>query len=141
MAAENEQKIEGNPLISTSKVAVQDMVAWSYLKVILLQVLLTICFVAGLLFSMGKLAAISALIGGGIAVGGSLIYARFALIANGTPGSLLRAHFCAEIAKVFATVSMFAAVMIFMQWVAVPWVFTAFLVASAGYWFSLLVIK
>jgi F0F1-type ATP synthase assembly protein I len=122
----------------------QQMVALSYSKVVLLQALLGICFVVSLWLFNGSSAAVSAAIGVGIAVLSSMVYARLALVSKreaDSAGAILRAHFTAEISKVVTVIVLFAVVMIFMKWVAVGWLFAAFIVASAGYWISLLVVK
>jgi ATP synthase protein I len=141
MTAESEQNARISPFASPPQIAARRMVVWTYFKVILLQVLLTLCFVTPLLFLGGKLAALSASIGGGIAIVGSLVYARIALVVTDSAGAILLAHFGAEIAKVLATVAMFAVVLLLMKWVIVGWLLTAFAVALAGYWLALLLIK
>ncbi len=122
----------------------QQTVALSYAKVVVLQVLLGICFVASLWIFYGSNAAVSAAIGAGIAVLSSMVYAKMALVSKreaDSASAILRAHFTAEISKVVTVIVLFAVVMIFMRWVAVSWLFAAFIVASAGFWISLLVVK
>lgn len=140
MAADNNKSADNKSSVLSQKVA-QHLVARSYIKVVFLQALLTICLVILLLIVSGGQAALSALMGGGIAVVGSLIYARLALVAADSADAVLRAHYRAEISKVLATVAMFSVVLVFMQWIPALWLFVSFIVASAGYWVSLLVIK
>lgn len=115
--------------------------AASYNKIVLLQLLLTLCLAITLVLFSGGTAAVSALIGGGIATAGSALYARLARVASDSAAVLLRAHFRAEIAKITAVAVLFALVLMYMRWVALPWMFIAFIVASLGYWFSLKLVK
>lgn len=119
----------------------QHTVRQTFSKVIFLQSLLTICLLIPLALFNSWTAALSGLVGGGIAIIGSMAYVWVALINSDSADQVLRANFRAEMLKIVVTVLAFAAVMIFMQWVIVPWLFVAFFVASAGYWISLLVIK
>jgi|GEM_PF-495639 len=141
MAADNNRSADNNSSSVPSQKVAQHLIARTYFKVVFLQALLTICLVIPLLIISGGQAALSALIGGGIAVVGSLIYARLALVTTDSAGAILRAHYRAEVSKVLATVAMFSVVLVFMQGVPALWLFIAFMVASAGYWVSLLVIK
>jgi F0F1-type ATP synthase assembly protein I len=141
MTSNNDQHIEKGPLAQTPKMTPQRAIARSYFKVILLQVLLTLCFAIPLVFFGGKLAALSALTGGAIAVVGSLIHARIALMATESANMVLLAHFGGEIAKVLATVVMFCAVLLLMKWIVLGWLLVAFAIALAGYWIALLLIK
>jgi ATP synthase protein I len=119
----------------------QRTVGQAFFKVIFLQSLLTICLLIPLAIFNSWTVALSALIGGGIAIVGSMAYAWVASINSESAAQVLRANFRAEMLKILVTLLAFAAVMLFMQWVIVPWLFVAFFVASAGYWISLLVIK
>ena len=120
----------------------QRNVAKSYVQVVLLQCLLGICFVIALWIFNTSIAAISALIGVGIAVAGSAVYARLALVKNAdSANAVLGAHVKAELAKIATVVVLFIVVFVGFKWVAAGWMLAAFLVASAGYWVSLFVVK
>ena len=119
----------------------QRAVGQTFYKVIFLQSLLTICLLIPLALFNSWTVALSALAGGVIAIIGSVAYAWVASIKSDSAAQVLRANFRAEMLKIAVTILGFAAVMFYMHWVIVPWLFVAFFVASAGYWISLLVIK
>lgn len=120
----------------------QSKVAKSYIQVVLLQCLLGACFVIALWIFNTSIVAVSALIGVAIAVAGSAVYARFALVKNaGSANAVLGAHVKAELAKIATVVVLFVVVFVWLKWVAAGWMLAAFLVASAGYWVSLFVVK
>ena len=139
MAPEPESASKLAPAVPA--ISARGLLFQAFLKVVALQVLLTLCVVLPLWLLGGKLAALSGLLGGGIAVAGSLIYARIALVAGDSVGTVLVAHFGAEVAKVLTVAALFAAVFWFAKWVIVGWLLLAFIVALAAYWIALLVIK
>ena len=111
-------------------------------KVILLQLALTlaVAVLAGV-FS-GWVAAISAMVGGAIAVVGAVVYVKVAYaVPLASPQVLMRAHFRAEMFKLLVTAILFALVFMGLKGVAALWVFLAFAAASAAYWLVLVSIK
>ncbi|MCB6182589.1 ATP synthase subunit I [Leeia sp. TBRC 13508] len=111
-------------------------------SVIALQlVLTTIMSLLALVLSDG-FAALSAVMGGGIAILGALLYIKVAYRTKfASPQVLMRAHFRAEMLKMFATALLFAVVFIGFKGVAAGWVIGSFAVATAAYWLVLVSIR
>lgn len=86
-----------------------------------------------------RLAALSALCGGLISIVPALLYAKLAYSRRrAAPEVLLKAHFRAEAAKLFATVALFAVLMIFFKDISALALFLGFVLAQSAYWISLL---
>lgn len=83
--------------------------------------------------------ALSALIGGAIAVIASAVYAwRMSVPRGSDPRLLLRAHYAAEFTRFGTTVGMFAAVFILYGSVAALPLFLTYAAALLVYWVALL---
>ncbi|NLR76648.1 ATP synthase subunit I [Leeia aquatica] len=111
-------------------------------KVILLQLGLgmLVCVIAAI--AGGLVQAVSAMIGTGIAVTGSVLYARIAYAVEfAAPPVLMRAHFRAQAVKFLTTVVLFAGVFMGLKGINAVWLLAAFVAASAAYWVALVLIK
>lgn len=103
------------------------------------QALVTLCaaMVAGL--AGGTHAAVSALLGGGIGIGGAYAYAWRAMRGSETdPGKLYRAQMLAEAYKYAVVLGGFALVFIGYKDLAALPLFLGFLLTVAIYWMALL---
>lgn len=87
----------------------------------------------------GQVAAISVLIGGGIAFLGSLVYALTAYGKNKyvAPVVLMKRHFLAEFIKMGLTLILFALTFIFFRQIAWPGLFAGYFLATMAYWLGL----
>ncbi len=89
---------------------------------------------------LGQNPAISSLLGGLIAVMGSVLYAAIAYrVQFAPPVLLLKLHFAAEMCKLLCTILAFAALFILYQKVNWIWMFSGYLAATSAFWFGLLI--
>lgn len=84
------------------------------------------------------LRGLSAGIGGAIAVAGSLMYALLVAGKTGDAASIMKAHFVAEMVKIFITVVLFALVLLVFHSASMVWLIAGFAVATLAYWLALL---
>lgn len=95
-------------------------------------------FCIGLLWGVNQ--ALSWLLGCGIALAGSTLYAKVAYRKGMLPAPLiLRNHFMAELLKMGTALLLFAVVFLFFKQVSVLALFVGYLAAASAYWFGLLV--
>ncbi len=106
----------------------------------MLQLLFALVFAVGVAVFVGSRSGISALVGGGIAVIGSSIYAMIIVGKSGEAASVLKAHFRAETVKIFITAVLFMLVLLLFHSVASLWLILGFAVATLSYWFALLTV-
>ena len=109
-------------------------------KVVTLQAIIASLFAVGVGFFAGGLQGISAAAGGAIAVIGSLIYAMIIVGKSGGAEAVLKAHFRAEMVKIFITAILFMLVLLLFHSVVPLWLILGFAVATLSYWFALLTV-
>jgi ATP synthase protein I len=89
---------------------------------------------------LGQNPAISSLLGGFIAVTGSVLYAAIAFrIEFAPPAVLMKQHFAAEMCKLVFTLVAFAALFILYRKADWPWTFVGYLATTSAFWFGLLI--
>lgn len=109
-------------------------------KVVTLQALIVLALVvATIIFADGH-KGLSVAIGGAIAIVGSLMYAIIVAGRVGDAASILKAHFRAEMAKIFITVVLFALALLLFQSASMLLLIVGFAVATLAYWLALLVV-
>jgi ATP synthase protein I len=99
-----------------------------------------VALLAALVFLVwsGAAAAMSALVGGVIAVMPGAFYALRVIRSRGaTPDRMLRAHYAGEFGKLVLTFAMFAAAFAWMKNVSVLSLFAAYIATLAAYWAAL----
>ena len=113
-------------------------IAWPVFHVVALQLTIAVLFSALVALFAGVGKGWSASAGGGIAVVGSLIYAL--MVARGTDDAkkAFRAHFRAEMLKVFVTAVLFVCALVLFKSADWMWLILGFVVATLAYWLSLL---
>lgn len=103
-----------------------------------LQVAVAVAVALGFLALKGSQAAVSALIGGAIAVVPSAFYAWRVVRARNAPVQrLLWAHYAAEFGKLALTVVLFGATFAWMKEVSVLPLFAAYIATLLVYWAAL----
>lgn len=86
----------------------------------------------------GAAAAVSAVVGGAIAVVPGAFYALRVIRSRGaTPDRMLRAHYAGEFGKLVLTFAMFAAAFAWMKNVSVLPLFAAYIATLSVYWAAL----
>jgi ATP synthase protein I len=109
-------------------------------KVVALQaVIVVVLAVATTLYADGN-KGLSAAVGGAIAVIGSLIYAMIVAGRVGDASSILKAHFRAEMAKIFIIAVLFVLALLLFHSASMTWLIAGFAVATLAYWLALLVV-
>lgn len=89
--------------------------------------------------TLGRPPAYSALIGGGIAILGTLVYALvLCKVDLSKPSSILHLHLIAEMAKLCAMFLVVGILFFFFRQINWIWLFAGFLAAYSAYWFGLL---
>jgi ATP synthase protein I len=107
-------------------------------KVVVLQAFLVVAIALAATFLTDGLKGLSAAIGGAIAVIGSLMYAMLVVGKTGDAASVMKAHFIAEMVKVFITVVLFALALLLFHSASMVWLIAGFAVATLAYWLALL---
>ena len=107
-------------------------------KVVVLQAFLVVAIALAATFLTDGLKGLSAVIGGAIAVIGSLMYAMLVVGKTGDAASVMKAHFIAEMVKVFITVVLFALALLLFHSASMVWLIAGFAVATLAYWLALL---
>jgi len=88
----------------------------------------------------GKVAAVSAAMGGAIAFIPAILYAgRMVAVGGADPKRLLRAQYRAESFKTAGTLALFAGTFIFFKGVSASWLFLTYVAALLVYWVALLI--
>lgn len=109
-------------------------------KVVALQAAIAVALaVATTMFTDG-LQGLSAAVGGAIAVIGSLLYAMIVVGKAGDATSVLKAHFRAEMVKIFITAVLFALALLLFHSASTLWLIVGFAMATLAYWLALLVV-
>lgn len=103
-----------------------------------LQAFLVVAIALAATFLTDGLKGLSAAIGGAIAVIGSLMYAMLVVGKTGDAASVMKAHFIAEMVKVFITVVLFALALLLFHSASMVWLIAGFAVATLAYWLALL---
>lgn len=109
-------------------------------KVVALQAILVLVIALAATFLVDGLKGLSAAIGGAIAVTGSLMYALLVAGKSGDASSVLKAHFVAEMVKVFITVVLFALALLLFHSASMLWLIAGFALATLAYWLALLIV-
>lgn len=110
-------------------------------RIIGLQILVTALISLLLLAIWGVVVAVSAFAGGAIGFTTSLVYAWVMTVPPGSdPGTMLRAHFRAEMWKIALTVILFAAVLVLFKGISTLPLLLTFMATLAVYWVALLVV-
>ena len=109
-------------------------------RVVALQACIVIALASTLTFFADGHKGLSAAVGGAIAVIGSLLYAMMVVGRTGDASSILKAHFRAEMVKVFSTVVLFMLTLLLFHSAALFWLIAGFAVATGAYWLALLVV-
>jgi ATP synthase protein I len=119
---------------------VSQSIARPVFRVVALQLTIAVLFSALVALFAGVGKGWSAAMGGAIAVIGSLVYALF--VARGTDDAkkAFRAHFRAEMLKVFVTAVLFIVALVLFPSAAWLWLILGFVVATMSYWLSLLTV-
>ncbi|MGL4604658.1 MAG: ATP synthase subunit I [Iodobacter sp.] len=108
--------------------------------IIRLKIGIAIAMALLLLLILGQNPAISSLLGGFIAVVGSVLYASIAYrVEFAPPAVLLKQHFAAEMCKLVCTLVAFAALFILYRKAEWLWTFAGYLAATSAFWFGLLI--
>lgn len=90
--------------------------------------------------TVGVVPALSAWVGGVVAVWGSVIYALvLRKIDVSKPMSILHLHFVAELAKLCGMFMVMAVLYVFCRQIVWIWLFAGFFAAYSAYWFGLLI--
>jgi ATP synthase protein I len=109
-------------------------------KVVALQAVIALLLVvAATLYADGH-KGLSAAVGGVIAVIGSLIYAMIVAGRVGDAPSILKAHFRAEMAKIFIIAVLFVLALLLFPSASMAWLIAGFAVTTLAYWLALLVV-
>jgi ATP synthase protein I len=111
-----------------------------YFRVIALQACIVIALASTLTFFADGHKGLSAAVGGAIAVIGSFMYAMMVVGRTGDASSIFKAHFRAEMVKVFTTVVLFMLALLLFHSAALFWLIAGFAVATSAYWLALLVV-
>jgi ATP synthase protein I len=85
----------------------------------------------------GRIAAISALLGGAIAFVPASLYALRIQVSSTDPRVLLKVHFRAEAFKTAGTILLFGATFLWFKNVAAFWLFVSYGVTLSMYWVAL----
>ena len=109
-------------------------------RVVALQACIVIALASTLTFFADGQKGLSAAVGGAIAVIGSLMYAMIVVGKTGDASSIMKAHFRAEMVKVFTTVVLFMLTLLLFHSAALFWLIAGFAVATGAYWLALLVV-
>ena len=109
-------------------------------KIVLFQTLLVLLFAVAVAAFQDLHKGFSAGLGGAIAVIGSLIYAMLVADKTGDPTTVMKAHFRAEMVKIFITAVLFLLVLLLFHSVAALWLILGFAVVTLSYWFALFVV-
>jgi ATP synthase protein I len=109
-------------------------------KVVALQAILVLVTALAATFLFDGLKGLSAAVGGAIAVTGSLMYALLVAGKSGDAASVLKAHFVAEMVKVFITVVLFALALLLFHSASMLWLIAGFALATLAYWLALLIV-
>lgn len=107
-------------------------------KVVVLQAIIVAVF-SLLAFSNGHNQGWSSMVGGGIALVGSLVYALMIMGKLGDAARVMKAHFRAEMMKMLVVATFFILALSFSL-INSLWLIVSFAVASLTYWFALLVV-
>jgi ATP synthase protein I len=107
-------------------------------KVVVLQACLVLAVASMATFFSDGLRGLSAGIGGAIAVVGSLMYALLVSGKTGDAASVMKAHFVAEMVKIFITVVLFVLALLLFHSASMVWLIAGFAVATLAYWLALL---
>jgi ATP synthase protein I len=109
-------------------------------KVVALQaVIVMMLAIATIVFADGH-KGLSSAIGGAIAVIGSLMYAMIVTGRVGDASSILKAHFRAEMVKIFITAVLFVLALLLFPSAAMLWLIVGFAMATLAYWLALLIV-
>ena len=107
--------------------------------VVRIQSVLTLCITALCALFVSYNSAVSALMGGVLAVVPALLYALIAYrIKRAHPQVLLKEHFRAESVKMLSTLILFALVILLFRGVSAPSLFAGYIAAQSAYLISLL---
>lgn len=109
-------------------------------KVVALQAIIVMALAIATTFYADGQKGLSAAVGGTIAVIGSLLYAMIVSGRVGDASSVLKAHFRAEMAKIFITVVLFLLALLLFHSASMPWLIAGFAVATLAYWLALLIV-
>jgi len=107
-------------------------------RVVVSQACLVLAVASMATYFADGLRGLSAGIGGAIAVAGSLMYALLVAGKTGDAASVMKAHFVAEMVKIFITVVLFALVLLVFHSASMVWLIAGFAVATLAYWLALL---
>jgi len=109
-------------------------------KVVALQASIVMALASITAFYSDNLKGLSAAVGGAIAVVGSLMYAMIVVGKTGDASSILKAHFRAEMVKIFITVVLFALALLLFHSASMLWLIVGFAMATLAYWLALLIV-
>jgi len=109
-------------------------------KVVALQAVIVVVLAIATAVWANDQKGLSAAVGGAIAVAGSLLYATIVSGRSGDAASILKAHFRAEMAKIFITVVLFLLALLLFRSASMLWLIGGFAVATLAYWVALLVV-
>ncbi len=109
-------------------------------KVVALQACIVIALAIAITIFADGLQGLSAAVGGAIAVIGSLLYAMIVVGKTGDASSILKAHFRAEMVKIFITVVLFLLALLLFRSASMLWLITGFAMATLAYWLALLIV-
>ena len=109
-------------------------------KVVALQAFIVIALAIAITIFADGLQGLSAAVGGAIAVIGSLLYAMIVVGKTGDASSILKAHFRAEMVKIFITVVLFLLALLLFRSASMLWLITGFAMATLAYWLALLIV-
>lgn len=109
-------------------------------KVVVLQAIVVLALAIAIAALSDSHKGLSSAVGGAIAVIGSLMYAMIVVGKTGDASSVLKAHFRAEMVKIFITAVLFALVLLLFSSAAMLWLIVGFAMATLAYWLALLVV-
>ncbi|GGP22935.1 hypothetical protein GCM10010970_29350 [Silvimonas iriomotensis] len=108
--------------------------------IIRLKVWITLAVVVPVSIVWGWQAGFASVIGGTVAILGSLIYVRAAYqLPYGPPEVLMKLHYLGEALKMAFTLVAFAAIFVFHRKVVWPALFFGYIAAASAFWFGLLI--